>query len=528
MIISNNPAPRADAESRLSGMRVCGVAAGVAALSAGGALILPPRAQRVGIVADNGASKSTKPRRRLLIGGGAPRGGLRGCPCPTPPAPTPRTCRCADWGSSRDRAGKSGMGAGGRQPRRTDTQCVPGCAARPYGHGRESRRSTSSQTAPGEGVSPAVTAEMSAEDLQPTLAEGGDAAMKALVEMAKTAPGSVFEPQTVGALAQLAKADFPTWVNLRARLKSEARGVPISELDKLVGRTRGDPTGGDDLPGRALTYDEIELWEEPVDGEQLLTEIAAAIGCYVVMDSYQRDAAALWVVFAHAHDFFVYAALLVITSPVKRCGKTRLQETLARLTPRPQPTSGVTAAALVRVIEKDRPTVFIDEFDTIANSNREMGESLRGHLNSSSTETDPCLKSVSTFAERPGREVEGVRVTGRATSVAGIGNVPDTVLDRSIVIALRRKLVGQEVNRLRGKDGGELAVLAMKSARWVADNEYRLRHSEPVPVAALNDRAADAWEPLFAIADAAGGGWPARARRRQDARRSAGSRGHRN
>jgi hypothetical protein len=105
----------------------------------------------------------------------------------------------------------------------------------------------------------------------------------------------------VRALAHLAKTDFPAWVNLRTRLKREARDVPIADLDKLVRLN-----GGDDRlpPGQALKYDEIEPWNEPVDGEQLLTEIATAIGCYVVMDAYQRDAAALWVVFAHAHDFF--------------------------------------------------------------------------------------------------------------------------------------------------------------------------------------------------------------------------------
>jgi putative DNA primase/helicase len=354
-------------------------------------------------------------------------------------------------------------------------------------------------------------ADMTAEDLRRTLAEGGEAAMEALVERAKTAPGSVFDTETVSALAHLYKTNLPTWVNLRARLRREAPDVPISELDKRVRLSGGDASGGDDrLPGRALKYDEIEPWDEPVDGEQLLTEIATAIGCYVVMDAYQWDAAALWVVFAHAHDFFVYAPLLVITSPVRRCGKTRLQEMLARLTPRPQSMSGITAAALARVVEKDRPTVFIDEFDAIAKSNREMGESLRGQLNSSFNRSSAhILKSV-----RLSRGSWEVRLfsTWAPTCIAGIGHAPDTVMDRSIVLNLTRKLVGQKISRLRGKDGGELTILARKAARWVADNEHRLRRSEPASLATLNDRAADAWEPLFAIADAAGGGWPARAR----------------
>jgi hypothetical protein len=154
--------------------------------------------------------------------------------------------------------------------------------------------------------------------------------------------------------------------------------------------------------------------------------------------------------------------------------------------------------------------VFIDEFDAIAKGNREMGESLRGQLNSSFNRSSAhILKSVP--LSRRGWEVRSFS-TWAPTCIAGIGHAPDTVMDRSIVLNLKRRLVGQKINRLRAKDGGELAILARKMTRWVADNEHRLRRSEPATLAALNDRAADAWEPLFAIADAAGGEWPARAR----------------
>jgi hypothetical protein len=69
------------------------------------------------------------------------------------------------------------------------------------------------------------------------------------------------------------------------------------------------------------------------------------------------------------------------------------------------------------------------------------------------------------------------------------------------------------VKRLRDKDGGDLAILARKIARVVNDNGHALRHVEPKAPDALNDRQADAWDPLFAIADVAGGDWPARAAR---------------
>jgi hypothetical protein len=68
---------------------------------------------------------------------------------------------------------------------------------------------------------------------------------------------------------------------------------------------------------------------------------------------------------------------------------------LARLTPRHQNMSGITAAALTRAIGKDRPTVFIDEFDAVTKTNREMGESLRGQLNLSFNRSGAhILKSV--------------------------------------------------------------------------------------------------------------------------------------
>ena len=99
-------------------------------------------------------------------------------------------------------------------------------------------------------------------------------------------------------------------------------------------------SGGDGVAGRPIKFEEIEPWPEPVDGAQLLGDLSKAIGAYVVMSALQRDATALWTIFTHAHDLRDYAPLLAVTAPTKRCGKTRLQETLARLVPRPQLTSG--------------------------------------------------------------------------------------------------------------------------------------------------------------------------------------------
>jgi hypothetical protein len=103
-------------------------------------------------------------------------------------------------------------------------------------------------------------------------------------------------------------------------------GVPLGSLDdklgELVKKRVSTPEGpnGDGLPGKPLTFDEIEPWPDPVNGAELLTELSGAIGAYVIMDAHQRDATALWAVFAHAHDLRDFAPLLIAKSAIKRSG----------------------------------------------------------------------------------------------------------------------------------------------------------------------------------------------------------------
>jgi hypothetical protein len=96
--------------------------------------------------------------------------------------------------------------------------------------------------------------------------------------------------------------------------------------------------------------------------------------------------------------------------------------------------------------------------------------------------------------------------------LAGIGNLPGTVADRSIPIQMERKRFDEKVKPLRAGDGDELRNIGRKVARWVTDNLAALRGARPEPPVQIHDRAADAWSPLFAIADLAGGTWPERAR----------------
>ena len=362
---------------------------------------------------------------------------------------------------------------------------------------------------PRPGETPSEQAEPAIEPGRESLVKLAAGDIAPFLELAKRDPGFPFEPDAIAALNRLARDRRADFERLRSGLKAGKR-VRLSALEAAM---KAQAVGGSDAEnrsGQAIEYDEIDPWDEPIEGAELLTALARAIDDYVIIDAHQRDAVVLWVVFTHAHDFFVFAPLLVVLSPTKRCGKTRLQEVLARLAPRPQTMSGVSAAALARLIEEHRPTILIDEFDAIAKSSGEMAESLRGLLNSSFNRSGACVLKTVPLAGG-GWEVRKFS-TWTPVCVAGIGQVPDTVADRSIVIRLERKLHTQTVKRLRTRDGGELHDVMRKIARFVADNEQRLRHDQPGVPKELNDRARDAWEPLIAIADIAGGDWPERAR----------------
>jgi hypothetical protein len=283
-----------------------------------------------------------------------------------------------------------------------------------------------------------------------TLVRGNAAAFLA---RATTDAGFPFEPEAIAALNSVARNRPPDFERLRAKLRAKTKvRVPALEAAMKAEDAEVGPGGG--TAGRPISYDEIEPWKEPVNGADLLSQLSDEIGAYVIMDKPQRDAAALWTVFAHAHDLRDCAPLLIIVSPLKRCGKTKLQETLARLIPRPQPTSGMTAALFARLVEKHRPTLFIDEFDAIAQGDRETAEALRGQLNSSFNKRSAVVLRLVPVPNEGWQERQFS--TWAPTCVAGIGTVPDTVEDRSVLIRLERKLNGEIVKRLRGRDGGSL------------------------------------------------------------------------
>jgi Protein of unknown function (DUF3631) len=96
-------------------------------------------------------------------------------------------------------------------------------------------------------------------------------------------------------------------------------------------------------------------------------------------------------------------------------------------------------------------------------------------------------------------------------ALAGIGKLPDTVTDRAIPVRMLKRTRSEPVEKFRVRTAtGEAASIAAGLVAALVAQPPAFEADVP---SELPDRAADAWEPLLAIADAAGGVWPARARR---------------
>ena len=96
-------------------------------------------------------------------------------------------------------------------------------------------------------------------------------------------------------------------------------------------------------------------------------------------------------------------------------------------------------------------------------------------------------------------------------AIAAIGALPDTITDRAVTGPLRRRASGETIRTFRHRrDGPRLESIGQRVGEFLGDHLDELADAEPaMPV---DDRAADVWEPMIAIADLAGGDWPARAR----------------
>jgi hypothetical protein len=93
-----------------------------------------------------------------------------------------------------------------------------------------------------------------------------------------------------------------------------------------------------------------------------------------------------------------------------------------------------------------------------------------------------------------------------AVALAGLGNIPDTILTRSIVVRMKRRGRNDKVEAFRRRvHEVEAQPLREELETLLGGIADQLQEAWPDMPEGVVDRDADVWEPLVAIADAAGG-----------------------
>ncbi|MFJ5802536.1 DUF3631 domain-containing protein [Streptomyces decoyicus] len=251
---------------------------------------------------------------------------------------------------------------------------------------------------------------------------------------------------------------------------------------------------------------------EPINGAALLDEVEAFHRRFNVFPTeHAYVAVALWDAHAHLMDALDGTARIAFLSPEPGSGKSRALEIIETLTPRAATTVNASANALFRLVsaEEGTPTLLFDEIDTVFGPKAGGNEEVRGFLNSGYRRGAKSLRCIGDGSDQKAAFLPSFC----AVAMAGLGSLPDTILTRSVIIRMRKKAPNETCEpyrrRVHEKQGH---VLRDRLADWTTTLQEQVAEAWPEMPEGVVDRPADVWEPLLAVADAAGGAWPERGR----------------
>lgn len=247
------------------------------------------------------------------------------------------------------------------------------------------------------------------------------------------------------------------------------------------------------------------------DGAELLRRVAEWLARFVAYPSeHARYAHAAWIMHTHVVDCFDNTPRIAFLSAEPGSGKSRALEVTEPLVVDPVLTVNVSVSYLFRRIAVEPgaplPTVLFDEVDAVFTRRAsESTEEVRGLLNS---------------GYRRGASVGRTVVQGRdlrteewpsfcPVALAGLDDLPDTLMTRSVVVRMRRRSPSERIEAYRPRvTRTAAAALRAELIRWADTARPGLADAWPELPEGITDRNADVWEPLIAVADAAGGQWP--------------------
>lgn len=236
--------------------------------------------------------------------------------------------------------------------------------------------------------------------------------------------------------------------------------------------------------------------EEAQDGAQLFADTLTFVDRFAQITDEDLLTAALWGAWTHGFELASIAPQLDINSPTKGCGKSNLLRTIASFAYKPLRGTDMTPSVVMRISEKLKPSLFMDEMDT---RSVQQIEEMRSLLNGRHTKGEHAWRTNPNTLDLDAFHCFG------PTCYAGIGKWRSrkaSTLDERILhtITMERQTTDirpmwEEDRHLQ--DGRELAA---RWARWWKDNaeEYKRAYERTTPP--VINRAGNNWKPMLALA----------------------------
>ncbi|WP_237773932.1 DUF3631 domain-containing protein [Actinosynnema sp. ALI-1.44] len=221
---------------------------------------------------------------------------------------------------------------------------------------------------------------------------------------------------------------------------------------------------------------------------------------------------ALWYAHTWVADAFYITPRLILSSAEPGSGKTRVLEIAQHLTNQPEMTAGGSASALVRMVAAGPISILMDEVDAVFGPGGAGNEDVRQMLNLGYKRSATVPKTKGDPAS--GFTVERLPIFAPVALAGLAGRMPDTITTRAITIHLRRRRHDEHVESYRESRATRQATPIREAlSAWMTSIGDNLVEAEPDMPDGVEDRPAEIWEPLLAIADQAGGHWPETARK---------------
>ena len=199
---------------------------------------------------------------------------------------------------------------------------------------------------------------------------------------------------------------------------------------------------------------------------------------------------ALWVIGTYCYPSFDAYPYLVITAPTKRSGKTRLAEMISFCCSNPRNFAALTGPTLFRCIGEEKPTIIFDESESL------------------SSEAAGTMRSVLNVGYRRGQTIPRTTAGGIKEYETYcpkifilIGDVFDTLRDRSIVITMKRAETRKRFTFEAAREEGKVIRELISETVKLHHGNITKAFTDHTGLPFLMDRDEEIWTSLFCLCE---------------------------